>query len=91
MCYIWGFAAVKLSFIVLYLKIFTQTWFRVVNKVLAILLTSICLEESLVLIFQCRPIRKAWIMTTPGYCVDLKAFYYASVRMRALDPTLGPR
>lgn len=79
-CYIWGFAAIRLSFVALYHRIFVHKWFKLVNKLLGCFLLAEAIEESLVLLFRCRPVYMAWTPGTVGYCVNLKAYYYASVR-----------
>lgn len=78
--YVWGFVTVKLSFVALYHSIFVQKPLKRLNKMLGLVLVCQGIEESLVLIFQCRPVDKAWTPHTVGWCVNLKAFYYASVR-----------
>lgn len=63
----------------LYQGIFIHKHFKRLNRLLGILLVTHGIEESIVLILQCRPMYKAWSPAVPGYCVNLKVYYYASV------------
>ncbi|KAI8712803.1 hypothetical protein NCS52_01379500 [Fusarium sp. LHS14.1] len=78
LAYIWGFVTVKMSFAVLYLRLLPGTIYRRLNQVLLILLLAQGLEESLVVIFWCNPVDKAWTPAKKGHCLDLRSFYYTS-------------
>lgn len=82
--YVWGFATVKISFVALYHRIFIQKQFKRLNEILGLILVCQGIEETFVLVFhRCsnvdrfkRPGRRTLFI---GWCVNLKAFYYASV------------
>ncbi|KAI8654278.1 hypothetical protein NCS56_01384600 [Fusarium sp. Ph1] len=78
LAYIWGFVTVKMSFAVLYLRLLPGTIYRRLNQVLLVLLVAQGLEESLVVIFGCNPVDKAWTPAKRGHCLDLRSFYYTS-------------
>ncbi|EEU36346.1 uncharacterized protein NECHADRAFT_86876 [Fusarium vanettenii 77-13-4] len=78
LAYIWGFVTVKMSFAVLYLRLLPGTVYRRLNQVLLVLLLAQGLEESLVVIFRCNPVDKAWTPAKRGHCLDLRSFYYTS-------------
>ncbi|KAI8653496.1 hypothetical protein NCS55_01336300 [Fusarium keratoplasticum] len=78
LAYIWGFVTVKMSFAVLYLRLLPGTIYRRLNQVLLVLLLAQGLEESLVVIFRCTPVDKAWKPSKKGHCLDLRSFYYTS-------------
>jgi hypothetical protein len=71
-----------MSFAVLYLRLLPGTIYRRLNQVLLVLLLAQGLEESLVVIFRCNPVDKAWTPSKKGHCLDLRSFYYTSVRSR---------
>ncbi|KAH7254570.1 hypothetical protein B0J15DRAFT_558819 [Fusarium solani] len=78
LAYVWGFVTVKMSFAVLYLRLLPGTIYRRLNQVLLVLLLAQGLEESLVVIFRCNPVDKAWTPSKKGHCLDLRSFYYTS-------------
>ncbi|WAO95898.1 Hypothetical protein NCS54_01354500 [Fusarium falciforme] len=78
LAYVWGFVTVKMSFAVLYLRLLPGTIYRRLNQVLLVLLLAQGLEESLVVIFRCTPVDKAWKPSKKGHCLDLRSFYYTS-------------
>merc|ERR1712080_109037 len=67
-----------MSFAVLYLRLLPGTVYRRLNQVLLVLLLAQGLEESLVVIFRCNPVDKAWAPAKRGHCLDLRSFYYTS-------------
>lgn len=72
-----GFA--KLSLLTFYLQISPQTWFR--YSVWATIGVVVCYSPiiSLLLIFGCQPIQKAWDMSMmEGSCIDRTALYIAT-------------
>lgn len=62
--------AVKLSVLLLYRRIFITRSFQISTTVIAILITIWVIVKNLVGAFQCTPIRKAWIKSTPGHCLN---------------------
>lgn len=72
-----GFA--KLSLLTFYLQISPQTWFQ--YSAWATIGIVVCYSPiiTLLLIFGCRPIEKAWDMTmVDGSCIDRTALYIAT-------------
>ncbi|KAI1139507.1 hypothetical protein F5Y05DRAFT_325172 [Hypoxylon sp. FL0543] len=76
--YSWGVPAAKASFAVLYLRIFPEGGFRVVNKFLIAFLFAQAVEETCVVLFKCRPIRKSWDFQLEGSCYDLHPLWYCT-------------
>ncbi|KAI1655714.1 hypothetical protein F4813DRAFT_391289 [Daldinia decipiens] len=74
----WGVATAKASFAVLYLRIFPEGGFRIVNKFLIVFLSMQAIEETCVVLFKCSPIRKSWDFTLEGSCLDLHPLWYSS-------------
>lgn len=78
-CYIIAFISVKISFLLFYLEIFRiQRTMRKICHVMIVFLICQCVEEMLVVIFQCSPVHKAWLPYLPGKCLNLYPFYWAS-------------
>ncbi|KAI0131350.1 hypothetical protein F4814DRAFT_445488 [Daldinia grandis] len=76
--YSWGVPAAKASFAVLYLRIFPEGGFRVVNKFLIAFLFAQAVEETCVVLFKCSPIRKSWDFKLEGSCFDLHPLWYST-------------
>ncbi|KAE8148674.1 hypothetical protein BDV25DRAFT_13386 [Aspergillus avenaceus] len=78
--YVLALGTIKISFCLLYLKIFPGKKFRVFCWIILAILIAETIEEALVVIFQCQPIHKAWDPTgnVKGRCVDMTVFYYAN-------------
>ncbi|KAI1381653.1 hypothetical protein F4677DRAFT_403829 [Hypoxylon crocopeplum] len=76
--YSWGVPAAKASFAILYLRIFPEGGFRLVNKILIGFLFAQALEETCVVIFKCSPIEKSWNFQLEGSCFDLHPLWYST-------------
>ncbi|KAE8386308.1 integral membrane protein [Aspergillus alliaceus] len=78
LAYVLALGAIKISFCLLYLHIFPGEKFRLACWSILAILVAETLEETLVVIFQCQPIHKAWDPTglVEGKCVDMTLFYY---------------
>lgn len=76
--YSWGVPAAKASFAVLYLRIFPEGGFRVVNKFLIGFLFAQAIEETCVVLFKCSPVRKSWDFQLEGSCFDLHPLWYST-------------
>ncbi|KAI2473485.1 hypothetical protein F4781DRAFT_192289 [Annulohypoxylon bovei var. microspora] len=74
--YSWGMAAAKASFAVLYLRIFPEVDFRVVNKILIVFVLLQATEETCIVLFKCHPIQKSWNFQLEGSCLDLHPMWY---------------
>lgn len=62
----------KVSILLLYLRIFTQKWFRICCYVLISLVVTYGLVSLFYSsVFQCHPIAKAYHKDLPGHCIDV--------------------
>ncbi|KAI0182022.1 hypothetical protein GGR52DRAFT_568228 [Hypoxylon sp. FL1284] len=68
----------KTSFAVLYLRIFPEGGFRVVNKILIVFLFVQATAETCAVLFRCSPIRKSWDYKLKGSCLDLHPLWYCT-------------
>ncbi|KAI0884638.1 uncharacterized protein GGS22DRAFT_188848 [Annulohypoxylon maeteangense] len=76
--YSWGVQAAKASFAVLYLRIFPEGDFRIVNKVLLVFVFLQAIEETCVVVFRCHPVQKSWDPQLEGSCLDLHPLWYST-------------
>ncbi|KAI1449596.1 hypothetical protein F5Y02DRAFT_414107 [Annulohypoxylon stygium] len=76
--YSWGVQAAKASFAVLYLRIFAEGSFSVVNKILLVFFLLQAVEETCVVIFRCHPVSKSWDFQLDGSCFDLHPLWYTT-------------
>lgn len=79
--YVWSFVTVKMSFAVLYFRLLPSQLSRRMNQVLLFVLALEGFTATLVVAMQCIPLRKAWDPSVEGACLDLRSFYYVSVRL----------
>lgn len=70
----------KLSVLVLYLRIFSQRWFRLTCLACIFLVVLYTTASVLATIFQCTPVSFAWDKTTTPYgrCISYSGFWYAN-------------
>jgi hypothetical protein len=70
----------KLSILFLYLRIFTQPWFRRTCWSCVIAVSAYALASIAATIFQCTPIPHLWDKTTypTATCINVTAFWYAN-------------
>ncbi|KAI1332615.1 hypothetical protein F5Y16DRAFT_356053 [Xylariaceae sp. FL0255] len=73
-----GIALVKLSILLLYLRIFPSKKFKIAVYVLIGVVVSWCITITLLSIFQCKPIEKSYMPWIPGTCIDLVGAEYGS-------------
>ncbi|CAK7219820.1 hypothetical protein SBRCBS47491_003980 [Sporothrix bragantina] len=76
--YSWGVPAAKASFAVLYLRILQGRRLAMLNKFLIVFLLCQAIEETLVVVLQCRPIAKAWDVTIDGHCIRLVPLWWCT-------------
>lgn len=70
--YVIGLWFVKLSLLILYYRVFgVNQRFRWALYVVIGIWTSYSWTDTLVVVFQCLPVRKIWTPTQPGHCLDL--------------------
>ncbi|KAL0766737.1 hypothetical protein CaCOL14_010308 [Colletotrichum acutatum] len=75
--YSYGLALAKMSFAVLYIRMLPDRRLVVMNRAIIILLCCQAIEESLIPIFQCKPIAKAWTVGLEGSCLDLPVLWWS--------------
>jgi hypothetical protein len=70
----------KLSILCLYLRIFTQPWFRRTCWSCVIVVSTYALASIVATIFQCTPIPHLWDKTAypTATCINVTAFWYAN-------------
>ncbi|KAL3302578.1 integral membrane protein [Colletotrichum asianum] len=74
--YSYGLALAKMSFAVLYIRMLPERRLIIVNKTIVVFLCCQAIEESMIPIFQCHPIAKAWIPSMVGTCLDLPVLWW---------------
>ncbi|KAL0933595.1 uncharacterized protein CTRU02_210394 [Colletotrichum truncatum] len=74
--YSYGLALAKMSFAVLYIRMLPDRRLIIINKVIIVFLCCQAIEESLIPIFQCQPIAKAWAPGMAGQCLDLPVLWW---------------
>ncbi|KAH7205155.1 uncharacterized protein BKA55DRAFT_587264 [Fusarium redolens] len=82
LAYVWGFVTVKMSFAVLYLRLFRGHVSQRMNQLLLAVLAAEGFEETMVVIFHCKPVDKTWNPQKEGTCLNLKLFYYISFAIK---------
>ena len=74
--YVWAITWTKLSILLLYLRIFTDKWARIVCWILVGILTINPIANTLPIIFLCSPREAIWDSNIPGaHCIDWKALF----------------
>lgn len=82
--YVLSLGTIKISFCLLYLHIFPGDKFRIACWWLLAIIVAQTTAETLVVLFQCTPVHKAWDATglVEGTCVDMNTFYYANFAVK---------
>ena len=78
---------IKVSICLLYLRIFTNKYFRAGVWLTFIVAAGWGIGATLAKIFQCSPIEKSWDPSVPenvGKCTHLKAVFYSSASVALL-------
>ncbi|RSL48484.1 hypothetical protein CEP54_012908 [Fusarium duplospermum] len=73
--YVTAVMLVKLALLQMYLRIFLSRGFRVCAAVIATIVVGWWISIVAVSIFQCAPIKKAWMPWINGSCINLKASF----------------
>jgi hypothetical protein len=74
--YCTGVGLVKLSLLLMYMRIFPTQNFRIGAYILGFITIGWVIAINFVSIFQCNPIKKAWLgPAVEGTCIDLKASF----------------
>ncbi|MCJ1341455.1 hypothetical protein MMC09_006751 [Bachmanniomyces sp. S44760] len=73
-----GIALTKASILLLYLRIFVQKRDRILAWTMLIVVSTYGVAATLISVFQCLPVRKAWIRNVPGTCINLRDSWYSN-------------
>ncbi|KAM0417297.1 hypothetical protein ACHAPT_012678 [Fusarium lateritium] len=73
--YVTAVMLVKLALLLMYLRIFPSRGFRQCAAVIAAIVVGWWIAIVAVSIFQCTPIKKAWMPWIGGSCINLKASF----------------
>lgn len=82
-------AAVKISILLLYLRIFPSQRLRVIAWTVGCFVACCAVTQSLLVMFQCRPVRVAWDVETKGNCVRLNLSYVIFGSFNALTDIIA--
>ncbi|KAF9880272.1 hypothetical protein CkaCkLH20_02226 [Colletotrichum karsti] len=74
--YSYALALAKMSFAILYIRMLPDERLIILNKTVIVFLCCQAIEESMIPIFQCQPIAKAWAPSMPGRCLDLPVLWW---------------
>ncbi|KAJ0413028.1 hypothetical protein BJY00DRAFT_320202 [Aspergillus carlsbadensis] len=81
--YLLSLMTIKISFCLLYLKVFSITHLRWIYYLVIGFVVCEFIEELFVVVFQCWPVNKYFYPATiPGSCRDLYVFYYVSFAIK---------
>jgi hypothetical protein len=69
---------VKLALLVFYRLLSSEVGFLRFVTFMMVTAVGFGISSTLVLIFQCQPISKAWDLDEPGKCLSIPDFYYAN-------------
>ncbi|KAM0541101.1 hypothetical protein ACHAPJ_013382 [Fusarium lateritium] len=73
--YVTAVMIIKLALLKTYLRIFPSRRFRHISAIIAAVVIGWWISICAVCIFQCSPIRKAWVPWIDGSCINLKASF----------------
>ncbi|KAH6646162.1 hypothetical protein BKA67DRAFT_95659 [Truncatella angustata] len=76
--FVTGIALVKLSILLMYLRIFTSKGFKLVVYIVIVAVAAWWAAITLLSIFQCKPIEKSFRPWIDGQCITLEGAYYGS-------------
>ncbi|TLS28104.1 hypothetical protein PpBr36_00911, partial [Pyricularia pennisetigena] len=75
-CFSFGTSLAKCSFAVLYLRLIPNRYVQILNRCIIVYVLCQAIEETLVNVFQCRPVAKAWDPAIEGTCVNIKTMWW---------------
>lgn len=78
-CFSFGCALAKCSFAVLYLRLIPNRYVQILNKCLIFYMFCQAIEETLVNVFQCQPVAKAWDPKIKGSCINIEIMWWVGV------------
>ncbi|KAG9241409.1 hypothetical protein BJ878DRAFT_230803 [Calycina marina] len=68
----------KASILLLYLRIMSHRLYRVASFTLLAIVALFAVSTTIASVFQCVPVQKAWIKSTPGHCYNLVKAWYSN-------------
>lgn len=80
--YVWGIMydmnlnLIKISLLLLYIRIFPVRWFTITSWTLIVFLIAFTVTLLGKDIFACVPVRKVWEPLIPGHCINSVITYY---------------
>ncbi|TLD03418.1 uncharacterized protein PgNI_12349 [Pyricularia grisea] len=75
-CFSFGCALAKCSFAVLYLRLIPNRYVQILNKCLIFYMFCQAIEETLINVFQCQPVAKAWDPKIKGSCINIEIMWW---------------
>ena len=82
-------ASVKISILLLYLRIFPGPRFRMIVWSVGSFVACCCLVQTLCVMFQCRPVQAAWNPKVKGDCIQLSKTYIILTSFNALTDIIA--
>ena len=76
--YGWVGPAIKISFLLLYRRIFVIQWFMRATLVVAALVFAWSMAVTFSVIFECQPVGSYWQPLLQQHCIDSQKFYWAN-------------
>lgn len=73
--YVTAVAAIKLSILAMYLRLFPGREFKLAAWTIGGIIVAWWIAIVLVCIFQCNPVHKAWLPWGEGVCINLKGSF----------------
>ena len=81
MIYSWAVALAKISFAILYLRLFPTPKMILLNYGIIALVSCQLVYETCMPIFRCAPISRAWTPDIDGDCLDIPNMWYVSTAL----------
>jgi hypothetical protein len=73
--YVLGLGITKVAILVMYCRVFPLRSFRISAWIIGTITTFWSLMFIFICIFQCNPIPRAWNLTIPGKCLNLRGIF----------------
>ncbi len=68
--YAWVGPAIKMSFLLLYRRVFIVQWFMRITVAVAALVIIWCISVTFTVIFECQPVGSYWQPLLQQHCID---------------------
>lgn len=82
-------ASVKISILLLYLRIFPGPRFRQIVWAVGCFVMCCCITQTFLIMFQCRPVQAAWNIHVKGDCLPLSLTYVVLGSLNALTDIIA--